>query len=228
MRIIVSLLFLLVIRLFSFGQISEIIGKSSYPFLLSIPDTSVVILKKPLLIFLHGRSLSGNNLQTVRKYGIIHEIDKGRKIPGYVIAPQVKAGESWNPEKLNELLNFMIANYEVDTNRVYVAGMSLGGYGTLHFVGKYSSRIAAAAAFCGGGNPKDACSLGTVPLWIIHGTADKAVPYSESQKMARAIENCTGKDKLTFTTITGGGHGSPEKYFRMDSFYSWLWSFQKN
>lgn len=178
--------------------------------------------KKPLIIFLHGRSLSGTNLNQVKKYGILHEVEKGRKIPAYVVAPQVKMGESWSPDKLNELLDFLIQNYNVDSTRVYVAGMSLGGYGTLHFAGKFPHRIAAAAAFCGGGNTKDACNLATVPLWIIHGTADKAVPYSESAKIVKEIKGCKTENEVIFTTLEGGSHGAPERYFRMDSFYNWL------
>ncbi|MFA7273115.1 MAG: prolyl oligopeptidase family serine peptidase [Crocinitomicaceae bacterium] len=223
--VVISLLFFCGFQ--SLGQITAEIGKSSYPFLLSLPEKSDSAAKQPLLIFLHGRSLSGTNLQKVRQYGVIHELDKGRKVPMFVVAPQVKAGESWSPDKLNELLDYMLANYNVDSSRIYVAGMSLGGYGTLHFAGKYAGRIAAAAAFCGGGNVQDACSLATLPLWIVHGTSDKAVPFSESKKMVTAIKNCKGENQLTFTVMKGGNHGAPEKYFRTDEFYDWLLSHKK-
>jgi predicted peptidase len=211
-----------------FSQINSILDKTSYPFLISSPSELDLNEKAPLLIFLHGRSLSGTDLQKVRKYGVIHELDKGRKVPMMVVAPQVKIGESWSPDKLNQLLDFLLVNYNIDSNRVYVAGMSLGGYGTMHFAGKYAHRIAAAAAFCGGGNVADACELAEIPLWIIHGTKDKAVPYSESTKMVKAIERCKTAKKLKFTSIPGGNHGAPEKYFRMDEFYDWLLSFKKD
>ncbi|MGJ8660974.1 MAG: prolyl oligopeptidase family serine peptidase [Bacteroidota bacterium] len=213
--------------MFVVSQITSVIGKASYPFLVSAPSGISSEEKAPLLIFLHGKSLSGTDLQKVRKYGVIHELDKGRKVPMMVVAPQVKKGDSWSPDKLNALLDYLLANYNLDSNRIYVAGMSLGGYGTMHFAGKYPNRLAAAAAFCGGGNVSDACSLAEIPLWIIHGTADKAVPYSESTKMVAAIEKCKKINKLKFTSMPGGSHGAPEKYFRSDEFYNWLLSFSK-
>lgn len=212
---------------FGFSQISAVQGGTSYPFLVSQPSGLEKDEKAPLLLFLHGKSLSGTDLHKVRSYGVIHELDKGRKVPMMVVAPQVKKGESWSPEKLNTLLDFLLLNYNIDSTRIYVAGMSLGGYGTMHFAGKYAHRIAAAAAFCGGGNVIDACALAEIPLWIIHGTNDKAVPYSESTKMVKAIEKCKTDVKLKFTSIPGGNHGAPEKYFHMDEFYEWLLSFEK-
>lgn len=68
--------------------------------------------------------------------------------------------------------------------------MSLGGYGTMHFAGKYANKITAAVALCGGGNPKDACNLATIPMWIQHGNRDEAVPVTRSREMVNAIKNC--------------------------------------
>jgi len=209
------------------SQITSVIGKSSYPFLVSAPSGLAKEEKAPLLIFLHGRSLSGTDLQKVRNYGVVHELDKGRKVPMMIVAPQVKKGEAWSPEKLNTLLDYLLASYALDSSRIYIAGMSLGAYGTLHYAGKYAHRLAAAAAFCGGGNTADACALAKLPLWIVHGTGDRAVPYSESTKMVAAIEKCKNTNKLKFTSIPGGNHGAPEKYFRTDEFYNWLLSFKK-
>ena len=126
----------------------------------------------------------------VKRYGVISEIEKGRKIPAVVVAPQTNNG--WNPIKVMSVLSFVKKNFDVDTNRVYVVGMSMGGYGTLNFAGKYPEHVAAAVALCGGGNIKDGCNLATVPLWIQHGTMDQAVPISESEKIVRAIKNCNG------------------------------------
>ncbi len=75
----------------------------------------------------------------------------------------------------------MEEHYDVDTTRVYVIGMSLGGYGTLDFVGTYPQRVAAAMALCGGSTLKDMSGLADVPFWIQHGTADRAVPVSQSK-----------------------------------------------
>ena len=87
----------------------------------------------PLVIFLHGASLCGNNLQRVRRYGVLDAIDRGKIIPTLVVAPQ-NPGGAWSPQKINDLLEWTKAHYKVDTTRVYVLGMSLGGYGTMDFV----------------------------------------------------------------------------------------------
>ena len=87
------LLFSCLLSLSSFGQLKAIYNQADYPFLLHLPADSILKNHPPVLIFLHGRSLSGNNLELVKKYGIIHEIEKGREIPAIVIAPQVPAGK---------------------------------------------------------------------------------------------------------------------------------------
>ncbi|MFM7730462.1 MAG: prolyl oligopeptidase family serine peptidase, partial [Flavobacteriales bacterium] len=134
----------------------------------------------PVFIFLHGRSLSGTDLNKVKRYGLIAEIEKGRSFPAIIIAPQVNNGQSWEPDKVIACLNVLAKTHRIDTARVAITGMSLGGYGTLHTAGKYPEKFCAAAAFCGGGNAKDGCKLSTLPVWIAHGTKDAAVAYSES------------------------------------------------
>ena len=125
---------------FSFTQqIIEVQNKADYPFLLSLPEQVILDSIPPILIFLHGRSLSGNNLNLVRKYGIIDAIESGRKIPAIVIAPQVNFGSSWEPSKILSVLEYVQENYKTDKNRVYVAGMSLGAYGTTYFAGQASA-----------------------------------------------------------------------------------------
>ncbi len=202
-------------------------NQADYPFLLHLPADSILKSKPPVLIFLHGRSLSGTNLDLVKKYGVIHEIEKGRKVPAIVIAPQVMAGKSWEPQKIMSVLKFVQSTFDTDTNRVYVAGMSLGGYGTLRFAGAYPEVVAAAVALCGGGNTIDGCDLATVPLWIQHGNQDEAVPISESEKIVKAIKNCNGGENLKYTVHKGANHGALERVFRTDEMYNWLFQYTK-
>lgn len=211
----------------AFGQLTEEKGKSDYNFWLSLPADSILKNNPPVLIFLHGKSLSGSDLALVRKYGVIHEIDKGRSIPAIVIAPQVPSGKSWEPEKILHVLQYVQKQYKTDTNRVYVAGMSLGGYGTLHFAGAYPEIVTAAVALCGGGNVKDGCNLAQVPLWIQHGNADRAVPISESEKVVKAIKACNGGENLKYTVVPGADHGALERVFRTDEMYNWLFQYNK-
>lgn len=177
--------------------------------------------KPPVLIFLHGKSLSGTDLNRVKKYGVIHEIEKGRKIDAIVVAPQVPSG-SWNPDKIYEVLQYIQKTYQTDTNRVYVCGMSLGGYGTMHFVGKYASKITAAVALCGGGNIKDASNMSSIPMWIQHGDRDEAVPVQRSREIVEAIKKVNNGKNLIYTEIPGANHGALERIFRGDEMYNWL------
>ena len=205
---------------FGFSQLKTITNKTTYPFWINVPEKESTE-KQPVLIFLHGKSLSGTDLNRVRRYGVLRAMDKGRKIPAIVVAPQLAKG-SWNPDNVLEVLEYVKKNYNVDESRIYVCGMSLGGYGTLHFAGKYADKITAAVAICGGGNVKDGCKLATIPLWIQHGDVDYIVPMSESKKVVNAIRKCNEKAKLIFTIIKGGNHGSVENIFHQDAMYNWL------
>jgi predicted peptidase len=218
-----AFLIVLSVHFFGFSQLSSVKGKTHYPFWINLPADSILKNNPPILIFLHGRSLSGTDLNRVKKYGVIREIEKGRKIPAIVIAPQVASG-SWNPDKVLELLEYVQSIYKTDTNRVYVCGMSLGGYGTLHFAGKYASKITAGVALCGGGNPKDAENLATIPLWIQHGTADRTVPVSESRIVVNAIQKVNKGKNLIYEELRGADHGSLERLFRSDALYDWLFT----
>ncbi len=222
--ILFSVLFL---SLSSFGQLKAIHNQADYPFLLHLPADSILKNNPPVLIFLHGRSLSGNNLELVKKYGIIHEIEKGREIPAIVLAPQVPTGKSWEPEKVLSVLRFAQEHFQTDTNRVYVTGMSLGGYGTLDFAGEYPEIVTAAVALCGGGNIRNGCNLSTIPVWIQHGNRDSAVPISESEKMVKSIRACNGGENLKYTVVPGANHGDLERVFRTDELYDWLFQFSK-
>lgn len=177
----------------------------------------------PLVIFLHGASLCGNNMNRVRRYGVLDAIQRGTSVPAMVVAPQ-NSGGAWNPKKLNKLLEWVIENYPVDSNRVYVLGMSLGGYGTMDFVGTYPDKIAAALALCGGTILANLSGLGELPLWIVHGTADRDVRISESKRVVNSLHKL-GKDKLlSFDWVKGWNHGRPVRLFYKQQTYDWLLS----
>ncbi|WP_288983780.1 prolyl oligopeptidase family serine peptidase [uncultured Flavobacterium sp.] len=207
------------------AQLKTITDKTTYPFWINVPEKESTE-KQPILIFLHGKSLSGTDLNRVRRYGVLRAMDKGRKIPAIVVAPQLAKG-GWNPDKVLEVLEYVQKNYNTDSTRVYVCGMSLGGYGTLHFAGKHANKITAAVAICGGGKISDGCNLATIPLWIQHGDKDYIVPMSESEKIVNAIRKCNEKAKLIFTIIKGGNHGNVENIFHQDAMYNWLFEQKK-
>lgn len=180
-------------------------------------------LPLPLIIFLHGASLCGNNLDRVLRYGTLDAIEKGKIIPALVVAPQ-NPGGAWNPDKINDMLQWMEAHYRVDASRIYVLGMSLGGYGTLDFAGTYPDKIAAAMALCGGCTLKNQQNLGRVPLWIIHGTADKAVGVNESKAVVQGLHKAGNDKLLRYDWVKGGSHGLLARLFYMQKTYDWLFA----
>lgn len=197
--------------------------EDNYNFWLYLPeDYATAPEKKPVILFLHGRSLSGNDLSMVRHYGCINALLRGRSIDAVVIAPQSKT--AWKPDKLMELYDWVKTNYRVDTNRFYVIGMSMGGFGTLDFVANYPDKVAAAMALCGGATAKSLCGLNEVPLWIIHGMADEAVPVNRSERVVDSMCLCGDTSRLIFNKLKRVNHTSLVRVFYLQQTYDWLFS----
>lgn len=192
-----------------------------YDFWFYKPAADSQQVRKPLVIFLHGASLCGHDLNRVRRYGTIDAIEKGRKLDAYVIAPQ-NPGGSWKPDRIMKIVDWASTQCDVDTARIYVLGMSLGGYGTIDLAATYPDRIAAAMAFCGGGTVKDYSGLTELPLWIVHGTADRAVSVRESDKVVAAMKQSGGTDRLIYDRVPGMNHSAPARIFYLKESYDWL------
>ena len=195
---------------------------NGYNFWLMEPSDSMEA--KPVFIFLHGASLCGNDLNRVKRYGTLDAVQKGRNLDAYIIAPQ-NPGGAWKPEKIMNILKWVEDWYNVDYDRIYVLGMSLGGYGTIDFAATYPDDVAAAMAFCGGGSVKDFSPLNNVPLWIVHGTADAAVSISQSDKVVSAMKQADASTpRLIYDRMPGWNHGKPARLFYLAETYDWLLS----
>jgi len=177
----------------------------------------------PVIIFLHGQSLCGRNLNKVKRYGPLDAIVKGRQIEALVLVPQ-NPGGAWDPDKISSMLDWTKKHYAMDSTRVYVIGMSLGGYGTLDFAGTYPEKVAAAMALCGGCTLKDMNGLGKVPLWIIHGTADRAVPVKQSKIVVEKLQENDEDQRLRYDWLQGASHGALARVLYMTKTYEWLFS----
>ncbi len=201
--------------------------KDAYNFWVSVPDTYEEQKGEiPVVLFLHGASLCGNDLNRVRKYGCLDAISMGRDINAIIIAPQ-NPGGAWNSMKVLNILNWVTNQYAVDTNRIYLIGMSLGGFGTIEFLANHGEKIAASMELCGGTIRKDLCKLNQVPLWIIHGTADKAVPVSRATEIQEAMRKCGSTDLLRLDKWAGVNHGALARLFYLKETYDWLFSHSK-
>lgn len=198
--------------------------KAGYNFWVYLPESYDATQNElPVIMFLHGQSLCGSDLARVRTYGPLDALGMGRKINSIIVAPQ-NPGGPWKPSKVLDVLNWTSQHYACDTNRFYVIGMSLGGYGTLDFVGTYPEKIAAAMALCGGSTLKSYCGLTKVPLWIIHGTADRDVSVNESKEVVEAMKACGNTDLLRYDWLPGITHGGLARALYLEVTYEWLLS----
>ncbi|MCH2043556.1 MAG: prolyl oligopeptidase family serine peptidase [Saprospiraceae bacterium] len=181
--------------------------------------------KYPLVMYLHGRSIMGTDLEKVKRYGVIYEIIRGLELDFIVIAPQCQKG--WENSKLIEILDYAENNYRVNQQEVYLTGMSMGGYGAWYLAGAHPDRFAAVAPVAGGGRTKDAENLKNLPHWVFHGSKDKPVPIEESKKMVKAIR-AAGNKEVKFTIRNDWGHSEAIRAFRMPELYSWFLQHQRN
>lgn len=185
----------------------------------------------PLFIFLHGRSLRGNNLNLVmNQYGVVYEQKNGMKIPGVVLAPQCHEDSSWSYSKIDFLIEWTKENYRIDNSRIYILGMSMGGSGTWVCGSRLNHKIAAMAPMCGGSyldlgwtNP---CALKKMPIWTFHGIKDELVDVEETYKTVEAIKQCGGGDSLKVTYYPKAKHDLAF-VFRDPKLYEWLLSHTK-
>ena len=195
--------------------------KVSYDYLEYLPDGYAESDKVfPLLIFLHGSGERGNNLELVKKHGVPKHIEKGEKFPFIVIAPQCKPDEWWRGPDLLALLDLLESKYRIDKSRIYVTGLSMGGYGTWAMALEAPKRIAAIIPVCGGGLPHRVCEVGGVPTWAFHGDKDDVVPLSESEKMINATKKCGVEAILTI--YEGGNHNAWDATYSNPEIYQWL------
>lgn len=177
--------------------------------------------KMPLVVFLHGRSLCGTNLDRVRSYGTIAAVEKGLQLEAICVAPQ-NPGGAWNPRKVLDVIEYMESHYRVEKSRIFVLGMSLGGYGTMDFVNTYPEKVAAAMAIAGGCSGNNYENLSKVPLWIVHGTGDRSVSVNESRKVVSDIRSNYDSSLLLYSELPGIDHGRPARLFYQLDTYDWL------
>lgn len=192
-----------------------------YKYLLYLPDNYNDSKNKvPLLIYLHGSSVRGSELNKIKAYGLPYLIEKGEKYDFIIVSPQCPASKSWNSENwFLPLYSELIEKYRIDTNRVYLTGMSLGGYGAWNLAMEYPDKFAAVVPLCGGGNVKKVCNINHVPVWAFHGTEDTLVSIKETEKLVNELKKCNGNVK--FSRLEGKGH-SIHRVYEDRKIYNWM------
>lgn len=177
--------------------------------------------KHPLILFLHGSGERGNYLPLVKKHGPPKIAEERPELPFIVVSPQLSSDNRFfNPAALAALLDTVVEKYQVDKDRIYLTGLSMGGGGSWHLAALQPDRFAAVVPICGWTDPRDAVKLKHVSVWTIHGDADGAVPFMETEQMVDALRNA-GAD-VKFTIHHGGEHDTWTSTYAMPEFYEWL------
>ena len=211
-------------------------GEHAIPYMLFTPRDYTSDGKRwPLMLFLHGLGESGHGgdeLERVKIHGPAKLVESRPDFPFVVVTPQCPPpqGElkevvptAWQPDQLMQLVDHVLARTHTDPTRVYVTGLSMGGYGTWRMVAAYPERFAAAVPICGGGEPSTmAASLRRVPIWAFHGARDEVVPLRRSEEMVHAVRCAGGCVRLI--VYPEAEHDSWTATYNNQAVYDWLLS----
>jgi predicted peptidase len=179
----------------------------------------------PLILFLHGSGETGDDGVKQTKVGLGKAIKNDEKnFPYLVVFPQSqkrtwRAGSS-DADRALAILDEVRKEYKVDPKRIYLTGLSMGGFGTWSLAAKYPDRWAAIVPICGGGDPSAAKDIKDIPCWCFHGDADPAVKVDLSRKMMEALKEAGGMPK--YTEYPGVGHNSWDKAYAEKDLWDWL------
>jgi len=183
----------------------------------------------PLMLFLHGAGERGADVQRAAIHGPMSLVKKGTNFPFIIVAPVCPEGELWENEPLIQLLDHVGQKYAVDTNRVYLTGISMGGYGTWKLGLARPERFAALVPICGGGNMIDVIlgtrdkgdTLKNLPIWVFHGAKDDVVPLTESERMVTQLKKL-GVKEVKLTVYPDAQHNSWTETYNNPKLYEWL------
>lgn len=228
-----------------------------YQYLLHLPEGYDAGAERvwPLLVFLHGSGERGADPWRVAKHGPPKLLSAAAPAPKdetpeaaarraeaarllatqfIVVSPQCPAGTWWDDDAVLALADEIAAKHKVDSRRVYLAGLSMGGYGTWSAGLKQLKRFAAIVPICGGGQRVDVMraareqkvALQSLGIWVFHGAKDPTVPLEESERMVEALKKA-GVTDLKFTVYPEAKHDSWTESFAHPDLYTWLLQHQR-
>lgn len=226
----------------SFARDEHQSGGETLRYRLFMPAPPAAAAKPPLVLFLHGAGERGDDNAAPLKHAAVEFHRRQDKHPCAVLVPQCPAEQKWvevdwsgqegtgtfpakpsEPLRLSiEVVDGLIAAGRVDPDRIYVTGLSMGGYGTWYAAGMPGSRFAAAAPVCGGGDPAWAKRYVGLPLWVFHGGDDPIVSVNRSREMVAAVKAAGGNPD--YTEYPGVDHDSWTPTYADDAFHDWLFA----
>ncbi len=183
--------------------------------------------KWPLILFLHGAGERGDDLGLVKLHGIAKIVEQQPDFPFVAVSPQCPDGTLWwdHHLMLKAILDQIVERYAIDTRRIYLTGMSMGGYGAWSLAMTYPRQFAALAPICGGGMPGMVFVLQDIPVWAFHGEQDPVIKPQEGQRMVDALRACGGNAR--FTVYPGVGHDSWTQTYENPELYQWFLRHQR-
>jgi predicted peptidase len=209
--------------------------KLAVNYLLFLPERFSARSRKrwPLLLFLHGAGERGSDLKKIVIHGPLKNVKEHPDLPFILVAPQCPEGELWSNDLLLALLDEVCRTCAVDTNRVYLTGLSMGGYGTWNLGLAHPARFAAIAPICGGGEfvpillTPDKAALKSLGVWAFHGAKDTVVPVEESQRMIAFLKQ-NGVRDVNLTIYPDAGHDSWTEAYKDPELYRWLLAHERH
>jgi predicted peptidase len=188
----------------------------------------------PLILFLHGAGERGTNLALAAKHGPSNYIAAHPDFPFVMLTPLCPSNEVWSRDILSGLLDEAVKKYRVDTNRVYLTGLSMGGFGAWDLALACPERFAAVIPIAGGGNDlpvllanlgyasrEKIAALKSVAFWAFHGAKDNVVQPIESQRMIDSLHRL-GVAEARLTIYPDAGHNSWDATYNNPEIYDWL------
>lgn len=184
--------------------------------------------KYPLVIFLHGAGERGDDLDHAMRHGYMKYVrEEGKEYPFIFVAPQCPNGKYWGcyTESLLAFIDYVTETLPVDTDRIYLTGLSMGGTGTWMTAMAAPEKFAAIAPICGSGIVWNGGCLSRLPIFIYHGDCDDIVPITESIGMLRAVNKNGGKAQMKI--CYGVGHNAWDYAYTDEALIEWLLSQHK-
>lgn len=200
---------------------TEITKTVNAQFLLFLPEGFANDGRKwPLIVFLHGSGERGTDLEKVKIHGPPMMVEKKKDFPFIVVSPQAEAGRNFEGDALIPLLNELVRKLPVDKDRIYLTGLSMGGFATWGWAVQEPGRFAAIAPIAAGWSTEDACKVKGIPIWAFHGAKDGVVPLGPHQQMIDAVNACGGNAKMT--VYPEADHDSWTATYANPELYEWF------
>lgn len=206
----------------------EVTTTVAFKYILQLPENQKE--KFPLIIFLHGSGERGGDLEAVKNHSPF-TYQNLIQSPVAILAPQCPENVWWNTTALYELIKNITTKYNIDKSRIYLTGLSMGGWGTWKLAEEHPEMFAAIAPVCGPVDrtmiyEEESGKLATMPIHIYHGALDDIVPPIQAIEMYQTLKKIN--KNIDLTIFPNDNHNSWDSTYSNPEFYKWLLSQVKN